>query len=96
MPGYGRIQLSILSLLGSVDNWTEPELARLVYGRKDFKPYERSNITRALRQLEKAGEVEVSPYLSEGRRCWSATKKRRPKQKLGRAPRLVVVGREAD
>lgn len=90
MPGYGRIQLGILDALGRADNWTELELAVWVFDRKKFKPYERSNVIRALRQLEEAGDVYVSPYRKEGRRCWSATRKQRPKQKVIRS-RLVVV-----
>lgn len=97
MPrGHGHIQRGILDVLSRADHWTEIEIARWVFDRQNLKPYQLSNIIRALRVLERQGDVQISPYVEEGQRCWSAIRKQRPKQKVIRAPRLVVIGREAD
>ena len=90
MPG--RVQLGILDCLGRADNWTAIELARWVFDCEEPKPHQLSNIVRALRALERQGDVQVSAYRQKGRRCWSKSAQWRPRQNVIRRPRLVAVG----
>lgn len=90
MPrGHGHIQLGILDCLSRADHWTEIEIARWVFGENP-KPYQLSNIIRTLRVLERQGDVQISPYVEEGQRCWSAIRKQRPNRRVVRQ-RLALV-----